>query len=74
MRASHLPPVLEEVLPEDILGCVLVIQHFGEKRGNLFSGSTEFHQLAYKIKPNCGSERHKKEEIKQSETELDPPS
>lgn len=49
MRTSHLPPVLKEVLSEDLLGCVLVVQHFGEKRGNLFSGSAEFHQLACKI-------------------------
>lgn len=47
---SHLPPVLEEVLSEDVFGCVLVIQHLGEKRGNLFSRSGKFHRLAYKKK------------------------
>lgn len=59
MRTSHLPPVLKEVLPEDLLGCVLVVQHFGEKRGNLFSGSAEFHQLAYKITTTVVSEGDK---------------
>lgn len=49
-RTSHLSPVLEEILSEDVLGGVLVIQHLGEKRGDLFSRSAEFHQLAYKKK------------------------
>lgn len=75
MRASHLPPVLKEVLPEDLLGCVLVVQHFGKKRGNLFSGSAEFHQLAYKITTTVVQKAtKKKDEIKQTEMQLGPPS
>lgn len=59
---SHLPPVLEEVLSEDVFGCVLMIQHLGEKRGNLFSGSGEFHQLAYKKNQKCYSSEQEKQE------------
>lgn len=57
--ASHLPPVLKEILSEDVFGCVLMIQHLGKKRGNLFSGSAEFHQLAYKKNQHCTSKQDK---------------
>lgn len=59
--SSHLPPVLEEILSEDVFGCVLMIQHLGEKRGNLFSGSAEFHQLAYKKNNNTALQNRTKQ-------------
>lgn len=46
--SPHLPPVLKEVLPEDVLSGVLMIQHLSKKCSYLLSRSTEFHRLTYK--------------------------
>jgi hypothetical protein len=43
--APHLSPVFEEVLPEDVLGGVLMIQHLSEESGYLLSRRAQFNLL-----------------------------
>jgi len=50
-RCSHLSPVFEEVLPEHVLGGVLVIEHLGEESGHLFGRRVQFHLLALRKTP-----------------------
>ena len=55
---SHLSPVFEEVLPEDVLGGVLVVQHLGEEGGYLLSRRVQFHLLTLKNPTQREEESH----------------
>lgn len=44
---TNLSPVGEEVLLEGTLGCVLVVQHLGVKRGYFLSSQTQFYRVPY---------------------------
>lgn len=55
--SPHLPPVLEEVLPEDVLGGVLVIQHLGKKRSDLLGRRLQLHRLTCKQIPQVNNPR-----------------
>lgn len=48
--SPHLPPVLKEVLPEDVLGGVLMIQHLGKKCSYFLSRRIKFHRLTCKCR------------------------
>lgn len=43
----HLSPVFEKVFPEDVLGGVIVLQHFRKEGSRFLSVSTELHWLAF---------------------------
>lgn len=43
---THLPPVFEKVFPEDVLGRVVVLQHFRKEGGNFLGIWTELHVFA----------------------------
>lgn len=44
----YLYPVIEEIVPEGLLGRVLMIQHLGKKSRYLFGSQAEFHRLPWK--------------------------
>lgn len=42
LQVKYLPPVIEEVVLEDLLGRVFVIKHFGVEGGNFLRGQAQF--------------------------------
>ena len=45
-----MPPILEEVLVEDLLGGIVVVQHFAVEGGGLLGGNIQLHNLDKKMR------------------------
>lgn len=46
LQVKYLPPVIEEVVLEDLLGRVFMIKHFGIEGGNFLRGQAQLQGFA----------------------------
>lgn len=53
-QGRYLPPVMEEVVLEDLLGGVLMIQHFGIKRGDFLRGQAQLQGFSWETRGRKG--------------------